>query len=105
MRELKLYRGGLLQRECMAHLWDRHLIIPNRLISSFVRDLVRTFLFSVLPICERRSEFHIPLDIMPGSVQPDHRTIWLTRVNLKVKDFIPLTETYAIHVTPEVHTL
>jgi hypothetical protein len=54
---------------------------------------------------EQRLVYTIPMDAMHSFALPDNRLTWLIRVNLKVKDFMPLTETYAIQVTPEVHTL
>jgi hypothetical protein len=54
---------------------------------------------------EQRATFHIPSDAMHSLALPDNHLLWLIRVKLEVKDFMPLTETYAIQVTPEVHTL
>ena len=54
---------------------------------------------------ERRAAFQIPRDAMHSLALPDNHLIWLIRINLNVKDFMPLSETYAIHVTPEVHIL
>lgn len=54
---------------------------------------------------ERRATFEVPKDAMHSLALPDNHVIWLIRVNLNVQNFVPLTETYAIQVTPEVHTL
>jgi hypothetical protein len=54
---------------------------------------------------ERRATFDIPKDAMHSLALPDNHLLWLIRVKLEVEGLMPLTETYAIQVTPEVHTL
>lgn len=54
---------------------------------------------------KQHTQFTLPQRAMHSFVFPDNSLTWLIRVHFKVKDFTSLTESYAIQVTPEVHTL
>lgn len=54
---------------------------------------------------EYRVRFIIPAAAMHSFAFSDNSLTWLLRVTLDSQNFMTLTETYAIQVTPEVHTL